>query len=125
MSVDQLAVWVKIAAVMIIGFSAVCGVIRFIILAYRGHKTRNAPVFTDRATVYFMHPEKDAPYLGRGYSYVYYITFHTDSGLAQKLYMTKDEFYIIQEGDTGMLTWQGNKLWKFIPDKKKEESVNV
>ena len=105
-----------IALIPAIGF----GIIRFIVLEYRTHKNSNAPVFTDHATVLIKHPETDAPYLGRGYSYVYYITFHTDFGETVKLYMNRDDFYTLSEGDTGMLTWQGEKFWKFIPDKKEE-----
>ena len=89
------------------------GVVRFAVLEYRLHKNSIAPVHTERATVYFKHPETDAPYLGRGYSYVHYVTFHTDRGEAVKLYMNRYDFYPLQEGSTGALTWQGEKFWKF------------
>lgn len=115
----------KVVFLVVFCLCAGCQLIRYILLEYRIYRNNKAPVYTDRAVAHYKHEETDAPYLGRGYSYVHYITFHTDSGIAVKLYMNSDDFYIIQEGDTGELTWQGNKLWKFIPDKKKEESVNV
>ena len=120
MTVEQLAFWTKIAAVVIIGFSVTYSIVRFIILAYRGHKNRNAPVFTERATAHYKHPEMSIPYMGRGYSYVRYITFHTDFGQAVKLYMNQEDFFLIPEGAVGQLTWQGEKFWKFIPEKREE-----
>ena len=97
-----------------------CAIIRFAIIEYRLHKNSAAPLCTDRATVYFKHEEKDLPYMGRGYDYVRYITFHTDHGEAVKLYMTGQEFFEVNENDVGMLTWQGKKFWKFEPEKKEE-----
>ena len=101
-------------------FVALCALIRFIIIEYRLHKDSVAPLCTDRATVYFKHNEKDLPYMGRRYDYVCYITFHTDHGEAIKLHMTGQQFFEIQEDDVGMLTWQGTRFWKFIPEKKEE-----
>lgn len=99
---------------------ALCAVIRFAIIEYRLHKDSVAPICTDRATVYFKHPERELPYMGRGYDYVCYITFHTDHGDAVKLHMTGQEFFEIQENDVGTLTWQGMRFWKFEPEKKEE-----
>ena len=93
-------------------------IIRFVLIEYRLHRNSTAPVCTDRATVYFKHEEKDLPYMGRGYDYVRYVTFHTDRGEAVKLYMTGQQFFELQESDVGMLTWQGTKFWKFEPEKK-------
>lgn len=120
MSVDQLAFGLKIAAVVIIGLSVADGIVRFISLAYRSHKNGNAPVFTERATAYYKHPEKELPYMGRNYSYVRYITFHTDFGQAVKLSMNQEDFLLIPEGTVGELTWQGEKFWKFKPEKQEE-----
>lgn len=103
---------------ILFAISVLFNIVRFGIHEYRRYKISKAPVFTARATAHCKHPEMDAPYLGRGYSYVYYITFHTEFGEAHKLYMTRDDFYIINEGDTGELTWQGEKFWKFMPEKK-------
>ena len=99
---------------------ALYAIIRFVRREYRLHKNSAAPLCTDRATVYFKHEEKDLPYMGRGYDYVRYITFHTDRGEALKLYMTGQEFFEIREDDVGMLTWQGDKFWKFEPEKKED-----
>lgn len=118
MIAEQMMDILSTVLVVLFSISVLYQIIRYIMLEYRGHKNRNAPVYTERATVYHKHEEKDAPYLGQGYSYVYYITFHTDFGEALKLYMTRDDFYILQEGDVGELTWQGEKFWKFIPDEK-------
>lgn len=93
-------------------------IVQFIIMEYRSYKNSKAPVFTVRATAHYKHPEVDLPYLGRDYSYVHFITFHTELGEAVKLYMNGDDFYIINEGDVGELTWQGEKFWKFVPEKK-------
>lgn len=118
MTPEQIINGLKFVLITLFSFSVLFSVIRFGVMEYRGCKNRNAPVFTERATVHYKHPEMDAPYLGRGYSYVYYITFHTDFGQALKLYMTRDDFYILHEGDVGLLTWQGEKFWKFIPEEK-------
>ena len=95
-------------------------VIRFAIIEYRLHKDSVAPICTDRATVYCKHPERDLPYMGRNYDYVCYVTFHTDHGEAIKLHMTGQQFFEVNENDTGALTWQGEKFWKFEPEKKEE-----
>jgi len=99
---------------------ALYALIRFAVREYRLHKNSIAPLCTDRATAYFKHEEKDLPYMGRGYDYVCYITFHTDHGEAVKLHMTGQDFFEIQENDVGMLTWQGTRFWKFVPEKKEE-----
>ena len=96
------------------------GLIRFLINEYKLHKNSAAPTLIDRATVYFKHEEKDLPYMGRGYDYVRYITFHTDHGETVKLHMTGQQFFEVKENDVGMLTWQGEKFWKFEQEKKEE-----
>lgn len=120
MTPEQLTKWVPTilwcCAIPLIAY----GLIRFIIREYKLHKNSIAPVFTDRATVYYKHPERDLPYMGRNYDYVCYVTFHTDHGEAVKLYMTGQEYFELNENDVGMLTWQGTKFWKFIPEKKEE-----
>ena len=103
-----------------IGFFVLYEIIRFAVTAYRNNRKNKAPVCTDRAVVYFKHPERDLPYMGRGYDYVCYVTFHTDHGEALKLHMTGQDFFEIQENDVGMLTWQGTRFWKFEPEKKEE-----
>lgn len=120
MTAEQILEWMPTVLWILVIPAIVYSIARFVVLEYRGYKNRNAPVYTERAVAYHKHEEKDAPYMGRGYSYVYYITFHTDFGEAVKLYMTGDDFFIINEGDAGMLTWQGEKLWKFIPEPKEE-----
>ena len=99
---------------------ALYAIIRFVRREYRLHKNSAAPLCTDRATVYFKHEEKDLPYMGRGYDYVRYITFHTDHGQAVKLHMTGQQFFETPEDAVGMLTWQGTRFWKFEPEKKED-----
>lgn len=122
MDAAQLKHIISIALYCAVGFATICGIIRFARLAYRKQKIDQSPVCTGRATVYFKHEEKDAPYLGRGYSYVYYVTFHTDLGEALKLYMNGDDFFILHEGDVGELTWQGEKFWKFVSEQSNTNS---
>ena len=120
MTLEQLTKWIPTilwcCAIPAIAYAS----IRFAIIEYRLHKDSVAPICTDRATVYFKHEEKDLPYMGRGYDYVRYITFHTDHGETVKLHMTGQEFFEIQENDVGTLTWQGTRFWKFEPEKKEE-----
>ncbi len=54
---------------------------------------------------------------GRASSSVYSVTFHTDTGRALTLDLSYDDFYIIREGTHGVLTWQGQRFWKFVPDR--------
>ena len=114
---------IQFAFIVIVCICVGIQLIRYICLEIRNHRRSRAPVMTDRAVAYYKHPEENAIYLTNGYNYLYYITFHTDSGLAVKLYMTRDDFYIIQEGSSGMLTWQDDKLWKFIPDNAERSSL--
>ena len=86
----------------------------------RLHRNSQAPVCTERATVHYKHAEKEMVYSGRGNTELFYITFHTEFGQQLKLYMTYEYFYTLEEGDTGTLTWQGERFWKFVPDEKKE-----
>ena len=105
------------AAKYLLLFSIILLAIRFIYNEVRLHRNNRSPVYTERATVHYKHPEKEMVYAGRGNHELFFITFHTDQGQQLKLYMTYEHFYILEEGDTGMLTWQGEKFWKFEPEK--------
>ena len=87
--------------------------VSFIILEYRNYQNSNAPVFTEPAVAYFKHPETQLVNQGRTSGDVHFITFHTDNGEICKLYMTAQNFYSIPEGSRGILTWQGERFWKF------------
>ena len=100
-----------IAAVLFL--SAGLAILRFFYMEYRLWKIRRAPVETARATAYHKHPDMEPVLAGRSSTYVYHITFHTDSGDILKLYMNPTEYHSIQEGDKGKLTWQGSRFWKF------------
>ena len=93
--------------------AAALALLRFLHTEYRLGKIRRAAVETARATAYHKHPEMKAVLTGRSSTYVYHITFHTDSGDILKLYMNPTEYYSIHEGDTGRLTWQRKRFWKF------------
>ena len=103
-----------------IGFFVLYEIIRFAVTEYRNIQKNKAPVCTERAVAYHKHEKTDLVLIGRHSTTVYYITFHTDFGEILKLYMTRDDFFIINQGDAGQLTWQGEKFWKFVPEKKEE-----
>ena len=88
-------------------------VIRFFWMEYQLYQRNRAEVLTARATAYYKHPEMAPVLAGYSSTYVFHITFHTDSGDILKLYMNADNYYCISEGDTGNLTWQGNRFWRF------------
>lgn len=88
-------------------------VIYFIQVNYRSNKRNNASVETARAVAYYKHPDMETVLLGRHSSYIYYITFHTESGDILKLYMNPQDYFSIPEGSWGTLTWQSDRFWKF------------
>ena len=106
----------SIIQIMLYASLAICilyWIAHTVVIEYRGRKNRNAPVNTSPATAYYKHPETALVNQGRTSGDVHFITFHTDSGEAVKLYMTSRDFYSIPEGSRGMLTWQGERFWKF------------
>lgn len=90
----------------------------------RTKRKNSIPVETDRAIAYYKHPEVEKTTLRTLHGYrnevTYWITFHTDHGEAVKLHMTELDFFRIQENAVGMLTWQGDKFWKFESEKKED-----
>lgn len=99
-----------------LGFAAVAGIVKFILMEYRTAKIRNAPEITVRALAYWKDPEGYPVMAGRTTNYVYHIIFHTESGEAVKLYMNRDAYFNISEGASGELLYQGEKLWRFTMD---------
>ena len=87
--------------------------IYFIVVNYRSNKRNNAPVETARAIVHYKHPDMEPVLLGRHSCYIYYVTFHTETGEALTLYMNRDAYFNIPEGASGELLYQGEKLWRF------------
>ena len=110
MTQDQL---LHIGEAVIIGLIILVGVLRFSIMEYRLYKRDQCEVETAPATAFYKHPDMEPVLAGRSSTYVYHITFHTDSGDILKLYMNPTEYHSIQEGDKGKLTWQGPRFWKF------------
>ncbi len=102
----------------IVGASLLFLLVRFCVIEYRLHKIGKAPVYTEPATVHYKHPEQDLINAGRANGSIFYITFHTDFGVAVKCYMGYEHFYILEEGMHGELTWQGERFIKFIPETK-------
>lgn len=118
MSADEILVFLPTAFKYLLIVSIILLIIHFIRNEIRLHRNSQAPEFTERAVVHYKHEEKEMVYAGRGNNELFYVTFHTEGGLQLKLYMTYEYFYTLEEGQTGILTWQGEKFWKFIPDKK-------
>lgn len=118
MNADELLVLFPTVLKYLLIISVGLLILYFIRNEIRLHRNSQSPVFTERATVYYKHEEKEMVYAARGNNELFYVTFHTDGGQQLKLYMTYENFYILEEGDTGILTWQGEKFWKFIPEKK-------
>ena len=85
----------------------------FIVVNYRSSKRNNAPVETCRAFVYYKNPKMHPVLLGRHSSYVYYVTFHTESGDVLELYLNPTDYHSISESSWGTLTWQADRFWKF------------
>lgn len=46
----------------------------------------------------------------------YLIIFRLSDGDTLELYTTEAEYQTIQDGQTGMLFWDGNQLMDFVPD---------
>ncbi len=90
--------------------------IRFLLLEYTSWKNDRQLVQTGGAVVAYKDPDPSHLPQGRASSSVYFITFHTDSGEIVKLYMGYQDYFLIEEGSRGTLTWQGQKFWKFVPD---------
>lgn len=110
MTTEQL---IHAAEIVLIAIAVILGISRLLLTAYRLHKRDRCPIETAQAVAYFKHPDTKPVLLGRASTYVYYITFHTDIGESLKLYMDRDDFYSVTEGSRGLLTWQGEKFWKF------------
>ncbi len=100
---------VRGAAVIGIGFL----LIRFCLLEYFTWKNNRQLVRTEKAIACYKDPNPGYLPQGRASSSVYYITFHTDSGEIVKLYMGYQDYFTIEEDARGVLTWQGDKFWKF------------
>ena len=83
------------------------------VVEYKLRQNNKAPVSTSGAIAYFKHPEQALVNAGRTSGDVHFITFHTDSGEIVKLSMNPRQFYSISEGSRGILTWQGERFWKF------------
>lgn len=113
MTADQLANVIQAALSVAAGFAAVSMAARFLLTGYRLRKRDQCQVETAPAVAWYKHPDMEPVLAGRASTYVYYITFHTDSGDILKLYLNPTEFYSIEEGSRGILTWQGTRFWKF------------
>lgn len=113
MSIEKI-VNISLWAVPVLAVAAF--LIRFIRIEYHTAKIRNAPEVTVRATAWYKDPDSYPVMAGRSTNYVYHITFHTESGEAVTLYMNRDAYFNIPEGASGVLLYQGKKLWRFTFD---------
>ena len=113
MTMEQVEQSVKTLLAVAFAIFLVCGSFRFILMEFRLHRRDKSPVQTAPALAYFKHPDMKPVLAGRSSTYVYYVTFHTDSGESVKLYLNPGQFHSIEEGSRGILTWQGDRFWKF------------
>ena len=115
----------KYAQPVVLGLIAGSMILTFVLIEYQNWKKNNAPVQTARAVACYKDPEMRASIDGRNHTYIFYITFRTESGELLNLYMGRDEYYSIPEGAAGELTWQDKKLWRFerTSQEKREECV--
>lgn len=116
MTADRIVNVLLVALLTLAALSLLYQLIHFIVTEVRRYRNHNAPVCTERATVWQKHSETQMQNLSRGNAYVYFITFHMDFGQILWLYMNQDELYRLEEGSAGQLTWQGNKFWDFVPE---------
>ncbi len=117
-TVYTVVTWTAIVSITIgLGYS----LFRWLYIEWRNHKSQKAPVQTCDAVVQCKHPEKVLVNQGRTSGDVHFITFRTSSGETPKLYMTFRDFYAMEEGAKGTLTWQGERFWKFIPEEAAEK----
>ncbi len=113
MEMEELESILKIL-VYILGAIGITGlVVRWIWLERFISRNSKANVQTCGAVAYYKDPETGYLPQGQASSSVHYITFHTDDGDIVNLYMGPRDFYAIEEGSRGILTWQGQRFWKF------------
>ncbi len=109
---------VEYVALGVIGVSLLLSLLRFLRLERRNYRNSHAPVCTERALAYQKHREQELLSQGTASGSVFFITFHTDFGEIVRCYMGYENFYIIEEGAVGQLTWQGERFLGFVPEKK-------
>lgn len=92
----------------------------FISVNRRGSRNRRAPEITTRATVAAIRTTSENISFFNKYSHasgeVFYVTFYADVGGEIELYTDGDHAYLMHEGDSGELTYQGTRLCGFIPE---------
>ena len=113
MDAEKIRSVVSIALYAALGLCALYWISHTVVLTYRNHKNSTALVLTEPAVVFLKHPETALVNQGRASADVHFITFCTDSGNFVKVYMNARDYYGIAEGSRGILTWQGERFWKF------------
>lgn len=88
-------------------------ILYFIVVNYRSSKRNNALVETARAVVYYKNPKMEPVLLGRHSTYIYHVTFHTETGEILTLYLNPQNYHALSEGSWGILTWQADRFWRF------------
>lgn len=87
----------------------------------RGYRNRRQPTITIRATVVGkaqnMSNAIHGGFATRDGGGVYMLVFNTANGLQVTLTVPRDDYYNLQEGTKGILTYQGSKCEKLTPDK--------
>ncbi len=113
MDTEKIKKIVELSLYIALGFFLFYRLAHMAVVEYKLRQNNKAPVSTSGAIAYFKHPEQALVNAGRTSGDVHFITFHTDSGDIIKLYMNPRQFYAIPEGSRGILTWQGERFWKF------------
>lgn len=113
MDVEKIKKIVELSLYAALGFFLLYKLAHLAVVEYKLRQNNNAPVSTCGAVAYFKHPEQALVNAGRTSGDVHFITFHTDSGEIVKLPLNPQQFYAIPEGSRGILTWQGERFWKF------------
>ena len=98
-------------ALIILGIAGF--LVYFIVVNSRSSKRNKAPVETARAVVHYKDPKIEPVLLGRHSTYIYHVTFHTETGEILTLYLNPQNYHALTEGNWGMLTWQADRFWRF------------
>jgi len=106
--------WLVLALAVL---AATGGIWYFFTTNYRGYLNRKQPVVEVMATV-LSHREggeivSTGGMLISGSDTISFITFASDNGQLIEVYVGKQDYHTIHDGEYGKLTYQGQRLWRF------------
>lgn len=93
-------------------FYILIGALLLFFLLYH-HFSTNGPVLTAQATVVSRRMEIGKMGGKWADNYNRLITFRFSDGSELELYVSKEAYAILEDGDTGQLCWQGDQLTSF------------